>query len=119
LDKEDAVKELYDNIVKEIKAMTDDDIPRRKKTSKVSLVVSVGKGPGDTIMFSNPHIPGQRLQVKVPKGLSAGGKFIVSVPAPAVSDDTDANVWTRDFQELVADFSSIYDEWCHAEGKES
>lgn len=118
LDKKDAANDLYDTIVKNIKAMTDEELPRRKKTSKVSLIVSEGKGPGDTIMFSNPHIPGQRLQVKVPKGLSAGGKFIVSVPAPAASDDTDANInWTREFQELVADFSSTYDEWCHAEGK--
>lgn len=118
LDKKEAVNELYDTIVKKIKAMTDEELPRRKKTSKVSLVVSEGKGPGDTIMFSNPHIPGQRLQVKVPKGMSAGGKFIVSVPAPAVSVDTDANInWTREFQELVADFSSTYDEWCQAEGK--
>jgi hypothetical protein len=116
-DKQNAVKELFDKIVKGIKNMSDEELPRRKKTSKVSVVVSDGKEPGDTITFENPHIPGQRLQVKVPKGLSAGAKFIVSVPAPAVSDETDANKWDREFQELVADFAATYDEWCQAEGK--
>jgi hypothetical protein len=117
VDKQDAVRELYDKIAKSITSMSHLELPRRKKTSKVSVVVSDGKEPGDTITFENPHIPGQRLQVKVPKGLSAGAKFIVSVPAPAVPDEADSNIWDREFQELVADFSATYDEWCHAEGK--
>jgi hypothetical protein len=40
------------------------------------------------------------------------------MPAPAVvPDEGDSNKWGRDFQELVADYSAAYDEWCQAEGK--
>ena len=65
----------------------------------------------------NPHVPGQMLKAAVPKGKGAGDKFDVKVPAPAVSEAGDKNKFSREFQELAAEFSSNYDEWCHAEGK--
>ena len=42
---------IYAKLVTEIKAMKDSTLPRRKETSKVSLVVSEGKKPGDNMTF--------------------------------------------------------------------
>ena len=47
--------------------MDDRDLPRKKKNEKVSIVVLAGRGPGDEITFGNPHNPGQKLCVKVPR----------------------------------------------------
>ena len=68
---------------------------------------------------SNPHIPGQRCRVKVPKGLAPGGKFVVSVPAPAVSDEVDHNTFSRYFQELLNEYHDAYDDWCQVDCKKS
>ena len=64
----------------------------------------------------NPHVPGQMLKAAVPKGKGAGDKFDVKVPAPVVSQEGDKNKFPREFQELAAQFSAKYDEWCHAQG---
>ena len=99
-----------------IKRMTDKELPRKKKSEKVSIVVPEGKNPGDDITFANPHVPGQKLRVKVPKNGAPGSKFVVSVPVPVnANPDVDNNKWSREAQDLLDDFSHIYDDWCHAE----
>lgn len=99
-----------------IKRMTDKELPRKKKSEKVSIVVPEGKSPGDDITFANPHVPGQKLRVKVPKNGTPGSKFVVSVPVPTKANpDVDNNKWSREAQDLLDDFSHIYDDWCHAE----
>ena len=99
-----------------IRRMTDKELPRKKKSEKVSIVVPEGKNPGDDITFANPHVPGQKLRVKVPKNGTPGSKFVVSVPVPVKENpDVDNNKWTREAQDLLDDFSHIYDDWCHAE----
>jgi hypothetical protein len=99
-----------------IRRMTDKELPRKKKSEKVSIVVPEGKSPGDDITFANPHVPGQKLRVKVPKNGAPGSKFVVSVPVPVKANpDVDNNKWSREAQDLLDDFSHVYDDWCHAE----
>jgi hypothetical protein len=99
-----------------IKSLTEKDLPRRKKNEKVSIVVPEGKNPGDDITFANPHVPGQKLRVKVPKNATSGSKFVVSVPVPnAANPDVDNNKWSREAQDLLDEYSHTYDDWCHAE----
>mmetsp|Transcript_20513 Transcript_20513/g.30831 ORF Transcript_20513/g.30831 Transcript_20513/m.30831 type:complete len:504 (+) Transcript_20513:113-1624(+) len=99
-----------------IENMTDKELPRKKKNEKVSIVVPEGKSPGDDITFSNPHVKGQKLRVKVPKNAKPGGKFVVSVPVPVKANpDVDNNKWPREAQDLLDEFSRAYDDWCHAE----
>ena len=99
-----------------INRMTDKELPRKKKSEKVSIVVPKGKNPGDDITFANPHVPGQKLRVKVPKNSAPGSKFVVSVPVPVKPNtDVDNNKWSREAQDLLDDFSHIYDDWCQAE----
>lgn len=59
------------------------------------------------------------LKAGVPKGKGPGDKFDVKVPAPIVSDEGDKNKFSREFQELTAQFSFKYDMWCHAEGTQT
>ena len=40
------------------------------------------KKPGDLIEFSNPHIPGQKRSVRIPKDAKPGNFFKVMVPLP-------------------------------------
>jgi hypothetical protein len=109
------VKVLFDQLVKDIRACSQDELPRRNRLVKVTIMIPEGKNPGDTLNFANPHVPGQMLKAAVPKGKGAGDKFDVKVPAPVVSEAGDKNKFSREFQELAAEFSSKYDEWCHAE----
>mmetsp|Transcript_18100 Transcript_18100/g.20866 ORF Transcript_18100/g.20866 Transcript_18100/m.20866 type:complete len:667 (-) Transcript_18100:13-2013(-) len=100
-----------------IKKMTDKELPRKKKNEKVSIVVPEGKKPGDDITFSNPHVKGQKLRVKIPAKSKPGSKFVVSVPVPvkSINTDVDNNKWPREAQDLLDEFSHAYDDWCHAE----
>ena len=45
------VKDLFDRIVADIKAMSKDDLPRKKKSIKVTISVPEGKSVGDVITF--------------------------------------------------------------------
>jgi hypothetical protein len=114
------LKEKSDDVFKKtcelVKSLTEKDLPRKKKNEKVSIVVPEGKNPGDDITFANPHVPGQKLRVKVPKNASSGSKFVVSVPVPnAANPDVDNNKWSREAQDLLDEYSHAYDDWCHAE----
>jgi len=107
---------VYDATRKAIKKMTEKELPKKKKNEKVSIVVPDGKKPGDDITFANPHVPGQKLRVKVPKNGAPGSKFVVSVPVPVKANtDIDNNKWPRLAQDLLDEFSHAYDDWCHAE----
>ena len=70
-----------------------------------------------SILYSNPHNPGQRLRVKIPKDCYPGGTFKVSVPvqAPSGDDDKDHNKFSREFQELLDDYARAFDDWCSAQ----
>jgi len=99
-----------------INKMTEKELPRKKKNEKVSIVVPEGRNPGDDITFSNPHVAGQKLRVKIPKNASAGGKFVVSVPVPSkLNPENDNNKFGREMQDQLDSFSHAYDDWCHAE----
>jgi hypothetical protein len=116
--KADALKKIrnqhFNEISKSIKAMGDDLLPRRKTMEKVSVVVPAGKSAGDDVTFSNPHVPGQKLRVKVPKNTVAGGKFVVSVPVPHMDDGVDRNKFARPLQDAFNAYSIAHDEWCGA-----
>lgn len=140
-----AVKELFDALVNEIKGMSKEDLPEKEKNVQVTVTVLEGKNPGDTITFgygfflllvcsmnrrpsltqtpylchnnSNPHVPGQRLKVSVPQGKKPGDTFKVSIPAPEVETETDGNKFTREFQELAAQYATKFDLMCQAEAE--
>jgi hypothetical protein len=72
--------------------------------------------------YRNPHNPGQRLRVKVPKDCFPGGTFKVSVPvkqppADEEDDSKDHNKFPREFQELVEEYARAYDDWCSAQNE--
>jgi hypothetical protein len=48
-----------------MKSMTLDELPRQKTKEKVAVTCPADKKAGDSIMFANPHFPGQRLKVKI------------------------------------------------------
>ncbi|KAL3909092.1 MAG: hypothetical protein SGILL_008228, partial [Bacillariaceae sp.] len=110
------VDSLYKKAVAMIKNMTADELPKRKTKLKVALTCPPNKKAGDDITFSNPHDPGQRLRVKVPKDCSAGCTFKVTVPVKAPKDDDgkDHNKLPRDFKGLLDDFGRAYDDWLTA-----
>ena len=69
----------------------------------------------------NPHIPGQRLRVQVPKGTFAGETFKVTVPVPKPSagddgDGTDHNKFPRDLQDELDMYAREFDTFCKHEG---
>ena len=109
---------LFDGLVEMIKAATPEELPRRKTKERVTLVCPEDKSPGDSILFSNPHVPGQKLKVKVPKSAKPGGRFRVTVPVPnTVDEDTDYNKLSRVFYGVLDDYARAFDDWCDAEGE--
>ena len=71
--------------------------------------------------FRNPHNPGQRLKVTVPKGTPAGGTFKVTVPVPKNADEAkdgvDHNKFPREFQDELDIYAKEYDDYCRHEGE--
>jgi hypothetical protein len=65
---------------------------------------------------SNPHNPGQRLRVKVPKDSHPGSTFKVTVPVklPEEDEGKDRNKFPREFQDVLDDFARAYDDWLEA-----
>jgi hypothetical protein len=69
----------------------------------------------------NPHNPGQRLRVKVPKDCF-GGTFKVTVPVKqpppdADKDGVDHNKFSRIFQETLDDYARSFEDWCEAQSR--
>jgi hypothetical protein len=127
--KKDEIMEHYNKLKTIIENLTDEELPRKPKPKRTRVVVKVpsGNNPGDTITFANPHVPGQKLKVKVPANIKAGDTFKVTVPKPAEVDNDDDklgedglardhNKFNREFYDVLDDYAKAYDEWCDAEG---
>jgi len=111
---------LFKKAAAMIKKLPAENLPRMKTKLKVALKCPKNKKAGDDITFSNPHNPGQKLRVKVPKDCFPGGTFKVTVPVkhrPGDSDEKDRNKLPRDLQEALDLFGKAYDEWCTAQSK--
>ncbi|GAX15794.1 hypothetical protein FisN_3Lh238 [Fistulifera solaris] len=108
---------LYQKLVEMIKKASPQELPKRKTKDKVSIKCPEDKKPGDTVIFANPHVRGQKLKVKIPDNCKPGGSFKVTVPIPIDEDDeTDYNKLSRDFYYVLEHYSRAFDEWCEAEG---
>jgi hypothetical protein len=108
---------LYQKLVEMIKKASPEELPKRKTKDKVSIKCPDDKKPGDTVIFANPHVRGQKLKVKIPDNCKPGGTFKVTVPIPIdEDDDTDYNKLSRDFYYALENYSRAFDEWCEAEG---
>lgn len=102
-EKKVAMERAYAILVTMIKGLSDEELPRRKTKDRVALTCPADKKPGDSILFENPHVSGQRLKVKIPKTTKPGATFKVTVPVPPEKEDTtkdggeatDHNRWSR------------------------
>ena len=119
-EKKAAMEKAYVALVAMIKGMSDEELPRRKTKDRVALTCPADKKPGDSILFENPHVKGQRLKVKIPKNTQPGGIFKVTVPVPKDTSDndddgeTDHNRWSRELYESLSDYAYHYDVWVDA-----
>jgi hypothetical protein len=107
----------YKQLMAMINTATSEELPRKKTKERVAITCPPDKKPGDQIMFANPHVPGQRLKVKIPKNATPGSTFKVTVPvadSPA-DDETDYNKFSREFYDTLDDYARAYDNWCDAE----
>jgi hypothetical protein len=107
----------YKPLIEMVKAATSDELPRKKTKERVAITCPPDKKPGDQILFANPHVPGQRLKVKIPKNASPGSTFRVTVPVAdtAADDENDYNKFSREFYDTLDDYARAFDEWCDAE----
>jgi hypothetical protein len=117
------VEKRFAVLKKMIKEMTKEQLPRRPPLkSKVTITCPPTKKEGDEVTFANPHIPGQRLKVQVPKGTFAGETFKVTVPVPKMApgdedEGTDHNKFPRDLQDELDMYAREYDDYCKHEGE--
>jgi len=114
---------LYKTCVVQIKKMKEEHLPRKPRSGgkvKVSIIVPVNKKGGDTITFSNPHFPSQKLKVQIPENCKPGKSFKVSVPMPKVSKSSgnSQNKFTKSVTNALDEYSKAYDDWCQAEAKQ-
>jgi hypothetical protein len=125
--KKEEILQYFRKLEVSIKALTDDELPRKAKPKRTRVVVKVppDNKAGDMITFANPHVPGQKLKVKVPVNTRPGETFKVTVPKPPdeeeeiIGDDEagrDHNKFNRDFYDELDDYAKAYDDWCEAEG---
>jgi len=114
-------RRLYKVVLKEIKKMTEEQLPRKSKvgsdTIKVTIKLPPNSGPGDMIPFKNPRIPGQMLRVKAPKNAVPGGKFNVLIPAPDRPKSIGKNTFPDDCKYALDAYSRAYDDWVDAEAR--
>jgi len=113
---------LFKKCVAEIKKMTEEHLPRKPRSTggkvKVCITVPSNKKGGDTITFSNPHLPSQKLKVQIPENSKPGETFKVSVPMPKVSKPGNLqNKFTKGVINALDDYSKASDYWCQAEAK--
>jgi len=113
---------LYKKCVAEVKKLTEEHIPRKPRSAgkvKVSITVPDNKKGGDTITFSNPHLPTQKLKVQIPENSKRGDSFKVSVPMPKVAKSlaNAQNKFSKDLTNTLDEYSKVYDDWCQAEAK--
>jgi hypothetical protein len=121
------VDRLLHSIEESIKAFTEEELPMKPKPKRTRVVIKVPRDnkPGNMITFANPHIPGQKLKVKVPANIKPGDSFKVTVPKPPdeeeeqLGDDgaaKDHNKFSREFYDELDAYARAYDDWCDAEG---
>jgi hypothetical protein len=119
LKKERQMKALLTKVVDLVHAMAVDNLPRATTKEWVSVAMPANTKPGDSITFTNPHVKGQRLKVKIPASAKPGGTFRVAVPAKQSEEERneneDHNRFDRFFYEAVDDYSRAYDDWCDAQ----
>lgn len=111
------IDKYYKQLMAMINTATNEELPRKKTKERVAITCPPDKKPGDQIMFANPHVPGQRLKVKIPKNATPGSTFKVTVPVAdlAADDETDYNKFSREFYDTLDDYARAYDNWCDAE----
>lgn len=108
-------EKLYRMMVERVNNASNDELPRRLTKLKVSITCPSDKKPGDTILFANPHVSGQKLKVKVPKNAKPGTAFKVTVPVAQPDEGVDHNRLTRETYDALDDYARAYDDWCDSE----
>jgi len=116
-----ASDKLHRACVREVKKCTEDDLPRKQppqKMAKASIPVPSDKGPGDSVMFVNPHIPTQKMRVSVPEKWNrdkSGGSITVSVPTVVVRKEKKDNKLPESLREVLTDYSQAHDDYLNTE----
>lgn len=111
---------LHKKCIEEIEKMTKEHLPRKIKggNTKCQIRVPANKKGGDEIQIENPHIPGQKLKLVIPSSKIPGDKFTVMVPLPeVVGTGKIENKPSKEFIIAIDKYSTVFDEWCTAEGK--
>eukprot|EP00804_Cyclotella_cryptica_P004117 CCRYP_016853-RB/>CCRYP_016853-RB protein AED:0.02 eAED:0.02 QI:102/1/1/1/1/1/2/489/587 len=116
------VKRRYNICVKMINELTPKQLPRKRKnktTAKISVSIPADKNIGDYIMFTNPHVPGQKLKVQIPaKANMETRSFYATVPMPkGQTAEPKENDLPKELKEALFDYSTAYDDWVNAKGK--
>ena len=116
-----ASDKLHRACVREVKKSTEDDLPRKQppqKMAKASIPVPADKGPGDSVMFVNPHIPTQKMRVSVPEKwdrAKSGGSITVSVPTLVIRKEKKDNKLPETLREVLTDYSQAHDDYLNTE----
>ena len=116
-----ASDKLHRACVREVKKCTEDDLPRKQppqKMAKASIPVPADKGPGDSVMFVNPHIPTQKMRVSVPEKwdrAKSGGSITVSVPTLVIRKEKKDNKLPESLREVLTDYSQAHDDYLNNE----
>merc|ERR1740139_694642 len=94
-------------------------------TVRLSVSVPGGKGPGDTLTFTNPANPAQKLRVAIPPGFD-GSRISVNVPGPGgtaagagalATAKARKMTFSNETREALDTFSRTYDDWVDAEAR--
>ncbi len=116
-----ASDKLHRACIREVKKCTEDDLPRKQppqKMAKASIPVPADKGPGDSVMFVNPHIPTQKMRVSVPEKwdrAKSGGSITVSVPTLVIRKEKKDNKLPESLREVLTDYSQAHDDYLNTE----
>ena len=73
------LRRLEDAALVAIKDIPEENLPRKPTTFKTPMVIPEDKKPGDRVKFENPRVPGQTLQVVVPKSSQPGSEVMVRI----------------------------------------
>lgn len=116
-----ASDKLHRACIREVKKCTEDDLPKKQppqKMARASIPVPADKGPGDPVMFVNPHIPTQKMRVSVPDKWDrdkSGGSITVSVPTVIIRKEKKDNKLPESLRDVLTDYSQAYDDYLNTE----
>ena len=116
-----ASDKLHRACIREVKKCTEDDLPKKQppqKMARASIPVPPDKGPGDPVMFVNPHIPTQKMRVSVPDKWDrdkSGGSITVSVPTVIIRKEKKDNKLPESLRDVLTDYSQAYDDYLNTE----